>query len=350
MARRTGRSSEARAARRIRTRAVSFMPQLRQLPRSSRPGRRAGRGRIAPAASELVRARIYAGPAERGAVERRGGNSHAGVARPARREIFPLSRKWCADFTPRRPEPAIPQGRARSWLASLCGPHCAQCHGDKRRRRRIGGRAVPDPAHEFPGPTPEHCRQSSRAPKRSGRNAHGSLDQPVVGSRTFRRGLFRARVLPAEAAVRNEHDWIRRAPWMQLCSSRWRSPLSSRSRGASRPACGPGSSGPSTASRKMCEAMMRGSDGVRRQESAQMIRIRIPPGGQGLGRWRVLCAAIGLITVAATLAWGRRVPSRSANRCASRIGSDRRIWQAPDRADHRSSGAGRRRSQDALYQ
>ena len=235
------------------------------------------------------------------ALERRCGNGNAGVARSS-----------AAGSVRRCPSGArISRRRSRSPRclrmfsisgANVYAAHCAQCHGENGAGDGSAAGQFPIAPTELPDAAPDPGRQPARSEEWSGRHAHGALDRRTFGSRIVRGRLFCARILPEMTMVHAAHgvfgynDGFDRASGRCVCRRVPRRVACLRRVSAS------GLSGPSTAFSPMCKAMMRykGARGKAPDES-----------GMGADYVLGLCAAIGVITVVATIAWGT-VASRAA--------------------------------------
>src|SRR6476469_6918882 len=71
----------------------------------------------------------------------------------------------------------------------------------ERGRRRLGRGPVSHSAHESQDAAPELRRQPPRSAEWSGRDANGSLDERVVGSRTIRGSVLCAGIFPGSRLI-----------------------------------------------------------------------------------------------------------------------------------------------------
>ena len=143
---------------------------------AARRRRRTGRRWTASAAGESGRARIHAGSPElcrSGTASREPPCRHGAIFRP---RICPPSREWCAAFTPRSRSRHFPQN-ILDLGAHVYAAHCAQCHGEQRRRRRIGRRRVSHRARQLSRRASQPGGEPARAAQRRRRDADGSVDR-----------------------------------------------------------------------------------------------------------------------------------------------------------------------------
>ena len=240
------RGAGAAGRRRPGARATAVRATLRHLSRLTRRRRRTGRRRAASGADQPGGARLRSRAHRRRALERRRRDGDAGVARSSARGSGGAGRGGAGAQRRRGRSRTLPPQPARAGSAHVSKPTASQCHGER-------GDGSGPAAGELPIAPADLTRQrptlASTRLRRCASGIEGTSMAPWT-SRLTDAELHRCRPLRPDASTRRR----RRRPVPMITDAHRPGvghPGGGVRRGVARlaPACGPGLSGPSTASR-----------------------------------------------------------------------------------------------------